>query len=87
MPKYTQLKKKFEKVADWESICPFLINDDNGQRTKEIRRNGRDVEERRDEMLMVFLKESNPTWKKVIEALRAGRYNNLADEIEGELLG
>ena len=82
-----QLKNKFNEVADWESICPYLINDDTGQRTKTIKRNGKDVEEMRDEMLRAFLKETNPTWRKVIEALRAGRYNNLADSIEKELQG
>lgn len=78
--------KRFEKVADWEIVCPYLIDDDDGQRTKSIKKNHQDVEGRRQEMLQVFLQEKrNPTWKDVLDALRAGRYNNLADEIEKDL--
>ena len=46
-----------------------------------------DIEGRRDEMFLVFLRGLNLTWQKVIDALRAGRNNKLADEIEKELLG
>ena len=81
------MKDKFKEVADWESICPYLINDDTGQRTVTIKRNNTDVEGRRDEMLRKFLQETSPTWEKVIAALKAGRYNNLADSIEKELQG
>ena len=81
------MKDKFKEVADWESICPYLINDDTGQRTKMIKKGCMDVEGRRDDMLTAFLNESNPTWEKIIAALRAGRYNNLANSIEKELQG
>ena len=87
-PLYTELKKIFDdKVDDWESVCPYLINDEDGQRTKEIRKDGTTVMERRDEMLRVFLQQSNPTWQGVINALREGKYNKTADEIEKALLG
>ena len=43
------------------------------------------VREKRDEMLRRFLEMSNPTWKKVVDALRLGNYDNLADDIESEL--
>lgn len=86
-PKFTELARKFGTVADWETICPYLIDDDTGQRTREIAKNHMDVAGRRDEMLRLFLMKSNPTWRDVVEALRAGRYDNLADEIEKELQG
>ena len=86
-PKYTELKKIFDdQVDNWESVCPYLINDEDGQQTREIRKNGTTVMERRDEMLTVFLKQSNPTWQKVINSLREGRYNKVADDIEKALL-
>ena len=80
VPDFRELKKKFEKVADWESVCPYLLNDDDGQTTQDIKRNGGRIE-----MIQRFLRESNPTWKRVIEALRNGNYHNLADVIEKEL--
>lgn len=87
-PSFPELKKKFERVADWEGVCPYLINDDDGQMTKKIRRNRGDVDQKRDEMLETFLQEvSNPTWRHVLAALRDGKYPNLADEIEKELNG
>ena len=80
------MKQKFERVADWESVCPYLLNDDDGQKTQQIRRsNGVDVEDKRTKMLWEFLLQPNPTWRDVVLALRAGRYNNLADEVEHEL--
>ena len=81
------MQEKFSGVADWESICPYLINDYTGQKTEAIRRNNKDVEGRRADMLREFLKGSDPTWEKVIEALRAGMYSNLAHSIEKELQG
>ena len=81
------MKKIFDdKVGDWKSVCPYLINDEDGQKTREIRKNGTNVEERRDEMLTVFLKQSTPTWQKVIDALREGKYNSVADDIKEALL-
>ena len=84
-PSYWELEYKFKEVTDWESICAYLINDDTGQRTMAIKRNNTDVDGRRSEMLGMFLQEPEPTWEKVIAALRAGRYNNLADSIKKEL--
>ena len=76
------MKKKFEKVANWESVCPYLINDDDGQKTEDIKKNGG-----KSEMINRFLRESNPTWNRVIEALRNANYGNLANSIEKELKG
>ena len=81
------MKRKFEKVADWESICPYLLNDEDGQKTRHIRISSRDVDSRRNEMLQEFLEQPSPTWKDVVLALKAGRYNNLADELQRELQG
>ena len=80
------MKQKLQRVADWESVCPYLLNDDDGQKTQQIRRsNGVDVEDKRTKILWEFLQQPNPTWRDVVLALRAGRYNNLADEVEHEL--
>ena len=80
------MSKRFERVADWENVCPHLIDDETGQKTKEIRKSSMNVKDRRDKMLKVFLRKTkNPTWKDVLDALKAGRYNNLADEIERDL--
>ena len=38
-------------------------------------------------MLERIFKISNPTWKRVVDALRLGDYNGLADNIENELQG
>ena len=46
-----------------------------------------DVADMHNAMIQQFLKQSNPTWRKVVEALRAGMYSNLADEIEQEFRG
>ena len=87
-PKFQDLKRKFERVADWEAVCPYLINDDTGQMTKQIRKSNGEIDEKRDEMLRSFLKSvPNPTWRLVVAALRDGKYTNLADEIEKELQG
>ena len=86
-PEFSDLELKFEKVADWESVCPYLLKDDDGQKTYQIRRSNIDLEGRRDKMLKEFLKQPNPTWRDVVQALRIARYNNLADEIEHGLQG
>ena len=87
-PNFQDLKTKFERVADWEAVCPYLINDDDGQKTKKIRKNRNDIDEKRNEMLELFLQDvPNPTWRLVLAALRNGKYTNLADEIEKELQG
>ena len=82
-PKFQDLKKKFERVADWEAVCPYLIND---EMTKKIRIINSDIDEKRTEMLEMFLQDvPNPTWRLVVAALRDGNYSNLANEIEMEL--
>ena len=85
VPALTTLLKIFNGVADWDAVCPHLLNDTTGQRTKEIRKNHTDVDGRRADMLVEFLKRSNPTWRDVVSALRNGNYNNLADQIEKDL--
>jgi len=50
-PTFPVLKKKFEGVS-WETVCPFLLNDDDGTKTKEIDKNHRDVSQKCDEMLI-----------------------------------
>ena len=85
-PKYMHLRKKFEGVDNWESVCCYLFND--GQMHRAIRKNYYDEEVMRDEMLRRFLRnEPSPTWKCVLAALRNGNYYMLADEIERELQG
>ena len=85
VPALTTLLKIFKGVADWDAVCPHLLNDTTGQKTKEIRKNQTDVDGRRAEMLEKFLKQSNPTWRDVLSALRDGNYNNLAGQIEKDL--
>ena len=81
-PKFIELVSIFERVADWEKVCPFLIVDKDGQKTKEIKNNSGDVDVKRQAMLREFLQRSNASWKNVVNALRIGTYTNLADEIE-----
>ena len=87
-PTFLDLMKKLSRVADWESVCPYLLNDDNGEMTRLIRMSHHDIEDRRDEMLKrLFMIMDNPTWLHVLAALSYGNYNNLAKEIEDELRG
>ena len=86
-PTLPDLLKRFKGVADWNAVCPYLLNDTTGQKTEEIKRNHGDVDGRRTEMLVQYLKESNPTWRDVVSALRNGNYNNLADQIMKDLQG
>ena len=86
-PQFSDLKQKFERVANWESVCLYLLNDDDGVKTTQIRRGNGDLDGKRTKMLWEFLEQPNPTWRDVVLALRAGRYNNLADEVEHELQG
>ena len=80
----------FEEVAKWDAVCPFLLKDNTGAKTSIISDNNHgNVARCRREMLETFLREiSDPTWQDVVNALRRGRYNNLADKIlfEGEFL-
>ena len=86
-PKFTELKEKFEGVADWDRVCPFLINDDDGQKTKQIKKKQKYVADRHTEIIKDFLRQPHPTWRDVVEALRAIKYTSLADEIEHDLQG
>ena len=81
------MEQKFTKFVDWESVCPYLLHDDDGQKTYRIRRSNVNLEGRLNDMLKEFLNRPNPTWRDVVQALRAARYNNLADEIECGLQG
>jgi len=82
-----ELQKKFLRVAAWDTVCPYLLDDDDGQKTESISRMNNSVRECRDAMLEEFLTMPNPTWRKVVLALRYGSYNLLADEIEIALRG
>jgi len=84
-PEHPKLVTWFKRVPDWQSVCPYLLDDKDGTKTKEISMMHGGVKEKRNEMLGRFLEMSNPTWKKVVDALRSGGYNNLADDIESEL--
>jgi len=85
-PQYPKLLTWFERVPQWQSVCPHLLDDTDGSKTKEISMmHGSVVELQCNEMLRRFLEMSNPTWKKVVDALRLEKYNNLADDIESEL--
>jgi len=85
-PSFPVLKTKFERVPNWDTVCPFLLVDNDGTITEGIDRNNTTVPQKRAEMLRKFLQMSDPTWKKVLDALRAGSYNNLADEIERDVI-
>ena len=87
-PHFCDLKRKFEGVANWHAVCPYLMDDDDGHKTAQIRSSNNNVEGMRTEMLIAFLNEiPNPTWRNVVEALRAAHYERLADKIEHDLQG
>jgi len=83
-PTLPELQKKFRRVPAWESICPHLLDDYDGQKIEKNYRMNSRVRERRDAMLKEFLRMPKPTWRTVVYALRCGGYNILADEIERE---
>jgi len=85
-PEYPNLVTWFKSVPRWQSVCPYLLDDKDGTKTEEISLMHGGIEVQRNEMLRRFLAMSNPTWKKVLDALRSGNYDNLADNIE-ELQG
>jgi len=84
-PVYPELVMRFKSAPRWQSVCPYLLDDKYGSKTEEISMKYGGVEVQCNEMLRRFLEMSNPTWKKVVDALRSGGYNNLADNIEKEL--
>ena len=87
-PRFLDVMKRFVRVADWESVCPYLLNDNDGEMTRLIKMNHDDIERRRAEMLERFFNNvPNPTWRHVLAALRQGNYEELANEIEDELQG
>jgi len=75
----------FNSAPNWRSVCPYLLKDTDGAKTEEISMMQGSVEVQRNEMLRKFLKMSNPTWKKVVDALRSGGYEKVADNIEKDL--
>ena len=85
-PKLKELLLIFDRVADWERVCPFLIDDDTGQKTKQIKNNPGDIDAKRLEMLHEFLERSNASWEDVVDALKLGTYSNLADETKEKYL-
>ena len=86
-PNFSDLMKKFESITDWDLVYPFLVNDVDGQKTKQIKKKENNINDRCAEMLQEFLRQPHPTWRDVVEALRAGNHGNLADEIERDLQG
>ena len=67
---------------------PPPANDDDSQKTKQIKKNFSDIDEKHGEILMMFMRElPNPTWCHVLAALREGKYTNLADKIKDKLQG
>jgi len=86
VPEFPELVTWFKRVPQWQSVCPYLLDDKDGSKTKEISMiHGDVVELQRNEVLTRFLAMSNPTWKKAVDALRSGGYKNLADNIEKDL--
>ena len=63
-PEFPKLVTWFKRVPQWQSVCPHLLDDKGGTKTKEISMMHGDVKEKRDEMLERFLGMSDPTWKK-----------------------
>ena len=86
-PDFSDLMQKFKCVVDWESVCPFLINDVDGQKTKQIKKQNDSVDDRHAEMLQEFLRQPHATWRDVVEALKAGKQRTLAAEIEHDIQG
>jgi len=84
---YPKLVTWFKRVPQWQSVCPHLLDDKDGTKTEEISMMDGSVKEKCNEMLRRFLRMSNPTWKKIVDALRLEDYNGLADDIVSELQG
>ncbi len=86
---HLEFLEELNDVADWESVCPYLIDDNSGQITQMIRKNHRfDVKGARNEMLQIYLTQDKNKHKNktevaqdIVNALRAARYNSLADKI------
>jgi len=77
--------KKFKGVCYWKSVCAFLLDDDNGTISEEIHKNQPTIFDQCAEMLRQVLQMPNPTWKKVLDALRLRSFNELADKLEHEV--
>ena len=87
-----QLCEDFDRVANWEAVCPYLLDDKDGQKTKSIRKSGGDTDEKRSLMIEQFLKkmvsadiaDEKAIYSTVLDALRDGKYSNLAEELKAK---
>jgi len=88
-PEYPKLVTWLKRVPQWQFACPHLLDDKDGTKTEEISMMDGGVKEKCNEMLSPgrFLRMSNPTWKKIVDALRLEDCNGMADDIESELQG
>jgi len=85
-PNNQTLTTYFERVADWQTLAAFLLNDDDGSKTHQIERsNHYDVGDCRAAMIREYLRYGNVSWEVVLECLRNAGYKNLATDIEKEL--
>lgn len=85
-PDFNVLIKLFEEVAQWDKVCPHLLNDRNGEKTQGIQLNNQNLDQKRSEMLRTYIREATPpTWNDIINALDKGSYRNLARKIKEDL--
>ena len=85
-PTYPDLMKLLGKVAEWNILAAFLLDDSDGSKTKSIAMSNQyDVASCRADMIREYLKSGNVSWQKVLEALRDAGYTNLANDIEESL--
>ena len=72
-----------EKVVEWKLLAAYLLNDEDGSKTKQIEKTFHgDVADCRIEMIRLFFRSGDVTWQSVLTALRKAGYKNLANEIE-----
>jgi len=82
-PTYPVLIKKLNKVADWNKLAAFLLDDTDGSKTESIAKsNHYQVPDCCAAMIREYLRSGDVSWQKVLEALRDAEYTNPADEIE-----
>ena len=80
--------KLFEEVPEWDEVCPHLLNDKNGDKTRAIELGNPTLAKRRNEMLRIYIKNATPpTWNDIINALQKGNQGGLADRIKKDLQG
>jgi len=79
--------KFLERVANWKTLCVFLLDDFDGYIVRRIEKsNHHDVEGCRAAMIREFLKRGECTWEKVLWSLRRAGFRNLASDIENQLI-